>query len=89
MLEGALIWNSSGDENQDHPDRKWYIGENVYTVFNRLTDHLAEGEKPRFLQPIEDCLDGKIAVDIVAEDHQFSMHTTSYGAKCSRLTFVR
>ena len=71
MLEGALIWDSSRDENQE--DGRWFIGENVYTVFNRLTEHLAEGEQPHFLQPIEDCLDGKIAEDVVAEEHQFSM----------------
>ena len=71
MLEGALIWDSAGDESR--ADSRWFIGRNIYYVFNRLTECLSEGEQPHFLQPIEDCLNGKIAEDTVAEEHQLSM----------------
>jgi PAS domain S-box-containing protein len=71
MLEGALIWDSTGDESR--ADSRWFIGRNIYYVFNRLTECLSEGEQPHFLQPIEDCLNGKISEDTVAEEHQLSM----------------
>ncbi|POR37491.1 Hybrid signal transduction histidine kinase J [Tolypocladium paradoxum] len=62
MLEGALIWNNTYEEN--HDGSRWFIGENMYTVFNRLTEQLPEGERPEFLQPIEDILDGKSTEDV-------------------------
>lgn len=62
MLEGALIWNNTYEEN--HDSSRWYIGENMYKVFNRLTDQLPEGEQPEFLQPIEDILDAKSREDV-------------------------
>ncbi|EQK99227.1 ATPase-like, ATP-binding domain protein [Ophiocordyceps sinensis CO18] len=65
MLEGALIWNNTCEEN--HDGSRWFIGENMYTVFNRLTEQLAEGERPEFLRPIEDILDGKSTEDV--EEH--------------------
>ena len=62
MLEGALIWNNTYEEN--HDGSGWFIGKNMYTVFNRLTQQLAEGERPEFLRPIEDILDGKSKEDV-------------------------
>ncbi|KAJ4271355.1 hypothetical protein NW762_000057 [Fusarium torreyae] len=62
MLEGALIWNNTHEEN--HDGTRWFIGENMYTVFNRLTAQLADGERPEFLEPIEFILDGKVTQDV-------------------------
>ncbi|KAF5627202.1 hypothetical protein F25303_10911 [Fusarium sp. NRRL 25303] len=62
MLEGALIWNNTHEEN--HDGTRWFIGENMYTVFNRLTAQLADGERPEFLEPIESLLDGKATEDL-------------------------
>lgn len=62
MLEGALIWNNTHEEN--HDGTRWFIGENMYTVFNRLTAQLEDGERPEFLGPIEDILDGKTLEDV-------------------------
>ncbi|ODA76155.1 hypothetical protein RJ55_08438 [Drechmeria coniospora] len=62
MLEGALIWNKTYEEN--HDGSRWYIGENMYKVFNRLTDQLQEGERPEFLRPIEDILHAKSTEDV-------------------------
>ncbi|CRK43660.1 hypothetical protein BN1723_005767 [Verticillium longisporum] len=57
MLEGALIWDlNDGDHTRDS---SWYIGEDMYDVFNRLNTQLAPGEEPKFLRPIEGILDGK------------------------------
>ncbi|KAH6697655.1 two-component system protein A [Verticillium dahliae] len=57
MLEGALIWDlNDGDPSRDS---RWYIGEDMYDVFNRLNTQLAPGEEPKFLRPIEGILDGK------------------------------
>jgi hypothetical protein len=36
----------------------------MYTVFNRLTAQLADGERPEFLEPIELLLDGKATEDV-------------------------
>ncbi|KAJ4016495.1 hypothetical protein NW752_003620 [Fusarium irregulare] len=62
MLEGALIWNNTHEEN--HDGTRWFVGENMYTVFNRLTAQLADGERPKFLEPIELLLDGKATEDL-------------------------
>lgn len=65
MLEGALIWDAKADNLATHEDgSQWYIGEDIYEVFNRLTPHLPAGEKPQFLDPIEDILAGKITEDV-------------------------
>lgn len=71
MLEGALIWDST---NEDQEDSRWFIGEDVYSVFERLTEHLAQNNQSRtsFLGPLEDVLDGKIEEDVVAEEHPFN-----------------
>ncbi|KAF5013611.1 hypothetical protein FDECE_416 [Fusarium decemcellulare] len=62
MLEGALIWNNTHEEN--HDGTRWFVGEDMYKVFNRLTAQLADGERPEFLEPIEFILDGKVAEDV-------------------------
>ncbi|KAK1829854.1 putative signal transduction histidine-protein kinase [Podospora conica] len=54
MLEGALIWDSTCDSSS-----RWYIGQNVYDVFNRLNNSLPEGQMPPFLQPLESVLTGQ------------------------------
>lgn len=69
MLEGALIWDN---DNQNSKNSEWFIGENVYTVFNRLTEQLAEGEKPDFLQPIEAVLNGQATDGVGVDEHSFS-----------------
>ncbi|KAF4975234.1 hypothetical protein FZEAL_7941 [Fusarium zealandicum] len=62
MLEGALIWNSTHEEN--HDGTRWFIGKDMYKVFNRLTAQLADGERPEFLEPIEFILDGRVTEDV-------------------------
>ncbi|KAG5929477.1 hypothetical protein E4U42_005741 [Claviceps africana] len=62
MLEGALIWNNTHEDS--HDSSRWYIGENVYSVFNRLTDQLDQGGQLDFLQPIEDILDRKYSEEV-------------------------
>ncbi|KAL2210625.1 hypothetical protein CC79DRAFT_524736 [Sarocladium strictum] len=57
LLEGSLIWDKAEELSKSN---RWFIGQNMYAVFNRLTDQLPEGERPEFLQPIEDILDGRI-----------------------------
>ncbi|KAL2133801.1 hypothetical protein VTI74DRAFT_1658 [Chaetomium olivicolor] len=64
MLEGALIWNSQYDNNES----RWYIGEDVYEVFNRLNAELPEGQMPPFLKPLESVLSGKATEDL--EEHE-------------------
>lgn len=61
MLEGALIWNNTYEDNDK---TRWFIGEDMYTVFNRLTEQMPEGERPDWLQPIEDVLEGKRTEDV-------------------------
>ncbi|KAM0329161.1 hypothetical protein ACHAQA_004457 [Verticillium albo-atrum] len=56
MLEGALIWDlNDGDPSRDS---SWYVGEDMYDVFNRLNTQLPAGEEPKFLRPIEGILAG-------------------------------
>lgn len=62
MLEGALIWNSASEEN--HEKSRWYVGENMYTVFNRISERAPDGERPPWLQPIEDILEGRSNEDV-------------------------
>ncbi|KAK4205284.1 putative signal transduction histidine-protein kinase [Triangularia verruculosa] len=54
MIEGALIW----DHQCDNTTSRWFIGEDVYDVFNRLNSQLPEGQMPDFLSPLESILDG-------------------------------
>ncbi|KAM7189363.1 putative signal transduction histidine-protein kinase [Naviculisporaceae sp. PSN 640] len=65
MLEGALIWDSHTEYNGSN---KWYIGENVYEVFNRLNSQLPEGQMPPFLKPLEAVLAGQATEDI--QEHE-------------------
>ncbi|KAH8899319.1 hypothetical protein GQ53DRAFT_790787 [Thozetella sp. PMI_491] len=55
MLEGALIWDAACESNAS----RWYIGEDVYSVFNRLNSDLPSGQKPQFLEPMESVLKGR------------------------------
>jgi PAS domain S-box-containing protein len=59
MLEGALIWNATAREDA-RPDLSLdgYLGANVYDVFGRLISQSNNGERPKFLAPIEDILAG-------------------------------
>lgn len=63
MLEGALIWNNTYEDG--HESSRWYIGENMYTVFNRLAGQVTEeGEQLEFLRPIENILAGNATEDV-------------------------
>lgn len=60
MLEGALIWENT---YEDTDKSRWFIGEDMYTVFNRLTEQMPDGERPDWLNSIEEILEGKRAED--------------------------
>lgn len=62
MLEGALIWNSASEDN--HEKSRWYVGENMYTVFNRIAERASDGDRPTWLRPIEDILEGRSNEDV-------------------------
>lgn len=74
MLEGALIWDAT-NENQHSTTHsvgsQWYIGQNVDEVFNRLTPHLRRGEQPGFLRSLDDILEGKVKQDL--KEHSIGM----------------
>lgn len=61
MLEGALIWDNT---SEGKANGRWFIGENMYTVFNRLTHQLRDGELPEWLKHIEDVLEGTVPEDV-------------------------
>jgi hypothetical protein len=63
MLEGALLWKNT--RGQAPTDNNWYIGENIYNVFNRLTEQSQEGEKPEWLRPVDGILEGSVAEGVV------------------------
>ncbi|KAI9171808.1 autoinducer 2 sensor kinase/phosphatase luxQ [Paramyrothecium foliicola] len=62
MLEGALIWNNTWD---DQDGNRWYIGENMTTVFNRLTEYPSPDECPEWLLPIDEIFEGGDPDDVV------------------------
>lgn len=62
MFEGALIWNSATEDN--HERSRWFVGENMYTVFDRLTEQAHDAGHPQWLQPIEDILGGRTNEDV-------------------------
>ncbi|KAH6608932.1 histidine kinase [Trichoderma cornu-damae] len=62
MLEGALIWNNATEDN--HEGSRWFVGKNMYTVFDRLTEQARDGERPQWLQPIEDIFEGRSNEDV-------------------------
>lgn len=68
MLEGALIWDSDHDSNATS---RWYVGQNVYDVFNRLNSELPEGQMPEFLTPLESILAGEVTAAF--QEHQIGM----------------
>lgn len=53
MLEGALIEGARGGTSTDEHGPPWYIGEDVYKVFGRLSNKEPRDERAEFLQPIE------------------------------------
>ncbi|KAK3984145.1 putative signal transduction histidine-protein kinase [Cladorrhinum sp. PSN332] len=59
MLEGSLIWDSQCENEK----AQWYIGEDVYDVFNRLNSQLPEGQMPTFLKPLDSVLAGTTTAD--------------------------
>lgn len=71
MLEGSLIWDKAEELSKN---KRWFINQNMYTVFNRLTEQLPEGERPEFLQPAEDILDGKVTDGI--REHKLGIDKT-------------
>lgn len=70
MLEGALIWDSACDSSS-----RWYIGQNVYDVFNRLNS-LPEGQMPPFLQPLESVLTGQATAEF--QEHEIGEFFSSF-----------
>ncbi|TDZ20275.1 Histidine protein kinase NIK1 [Colletotrichum orbiculare MAFF 240422] len=58
MLEGALIWDNNGEDGANS-NSSWFIGQDMYDVFNRLNPQLKDGERPKFLRPIEDIIAGR------------------------------
>ncbi|ODA79008.1 hypothetical protein RJ55_04598 [Drechmeria coniospora] len=54
MLEGALLWNNIDEDNRGS---QWFIGQNIYTVFSRLTRRRQDCKQLEFLRPIDDILD--------------------------------
>ncbi len=70
MLEGALIRDSTHDSN--HQSR-WYVGQNVYDVFNRLNSQLPEGQMPPFLKPLESILTGQATADF--QEHEIGTYS--------------
>ncbi|KAK4453311.1 histidine protein kinase NIK1 [Podospora aff. communis PSN243] len=62
MLEGALIWNLAGSDNTC--DSHWYIGQDIYHVFNRLSSQPANAtQRAPFLEPLELILSGKATAE--------------------------
>lgn len=75
MLEGALIWDSDCDSD---PKSKWYLGQNVYNVFNRLSTQLPEGQMPPFLGPLASILTGEAAADFQEHEIDGSWYRTRF-----------
>jgi len=75
MLEGALIWDADC-ETLDKP--RWYVGQNVYTVFNRLDPKLRSGQRPEFLKPVESVLSGQVEADVVEHDYKGRWYRTRF-----------
>ena len=64
MLEGALIWQNNQEPTLN--DHRWFIGENIYKVFDRITTQQPEVEgRPEWLRAIEDVLEGRVPDDVV------------------------
>ncbi|KAK3951777.1 putative histidine kinase [Pseudoneurospora amorphoporcata] len=66
LLEGSLIWDALSPELS----ASWFIGKDVYEVFNNLNQQLPDGQTPAFLQPLESILGGKSPVEL--QDHKFA-----------------
>ncbi|KAK0734425.1 hsp90-like protein [Lasiosphaeria miniovina] len=74
MLEGALIWGSNCENNGS----SWYIGENVYDVFNRLNSQLPEGQMPPFLIPLDCILSGRATEDFQEHEMEGRWYRTRF-----------
>lgn len=74
MLEGSLIWNSQCENNEG----QWYIGEDVYDVFNRLNSQLPEGQIPTFLKPIDSILAGSTTADYQEHEMEGRWYRTRF-----------
>lgn len=68
LLEGSLIWDALSPELS----ASWFIGKDVYEVFNSLNQQLPDGQTPAFLQPLESILGGKSPVEL--QDHKFGKY---------------
>lgn len=68
LLEGSLIWDALSPELS----ASWFIGKDVYEVFNNLNQQLPDGQTPAFLQPLESILRGKSPVEL--QDHKFGKY---------------
>ncbi|KAK4190554.1 putative signal transduction histidine-protein kinase [Podospora australis] len=64
MIEGSLIW----DAQCDNSESRWYIGKDVFDVFNRLNSQLPEGQIPSFLKPLDSILAGTTTADF--QEHE-------------------
>ncbi len=73
MIEGALIWNARHGSNGS----RWFIGENVYDVFNELNPSLPKGKHPPFLANLESVIGGELPEDL--QEHQIR---TSHHGPC-------
>lgn len=69
LLEGSLIWDALSPERSGP---SWFIGKDVYEVFNNLNQQLPDGQTPAFLQPLESILGGKSPVEL--QDHKFGKY---------------
>ncbi|ESA43824.1 autoinducer 2 sensor kinase/phosphatase luxQ, variant [Neurospora crassa OR74A] len=67
LLEGSLIWDALSPECGSS---SWFIGKDVYEVFNNINQQLPDGQTPAFLQPLESILGGKSPVEL--QDHKFA-----------------
>lgn len=69
LLEGSLIWDALSPECGSS---SWFIGKDVYEVFNNINQQLPNGQTPAFLQPLESILGGKSPVEL--QDHKFGKY---------------
>jgi hypothetical protein len=78
MLEGALIWDLAGSD--DNVNSRWYIGQDIYDVFNRLSSQpVNAAQRAPFLQPLELILTGKTTAEY--KEHELGEHHSTVFAK--------
>lgn len=76
MLEGALIWDSNS--HHDSTGSRWYVGQNVYHVFNRLNSQLPDGQMPPFLEPLESILTGQASANFQEHEMEERWYRTRF-----------